>query len=147
MGLYTDGHEKPRTKRNMRCNRRVRGDHAKDTEREGNFKKSITSPQQRRVVSRETRLSGLRGMHMRPMPLEERQNTRILKGAGNVRVKPLPTDATRSGASEPDCKSAILKSSTDFPNHIRRMRNEVKPIEPIISKYSDQQTSFDTHPS
>jgi len=48
--------------------------------------------------------------------------------ATHAKVNPLPTDATRSGASEPDCKRATLKSSTDLPNHIRRMRKEVKPV-------------------
>jgi len=48
--------------------------------------------------------------------------------ATHANVNPLPTDATRSGASEPDCRRAMLKSSTDLPNQMRRMRKDVKPV-------------------
>ena len=65
------------TMRNMQCNRQVREDLiCKDSEPKK--KRRVTSLQQQHVILPEMQRLGLRGMHMRPMPLRERQQTEMI---------------------------------------------------------------------
>jgi hypothetical protein len=45
----------------------------------------------------------------------------------NALVKPLLVWAMSWGALLPPCAIPVLKSSTAFPNHMRRIKKEVKP--------------------
>lgn len=47
----------------------------------------------------------------------------------DVLVKPLPISATIEGAESPSASIPKLKSSAALPNHMRRIKNEIRPMQ------------------